>query len=310
MSSPLPDPVPDRINEPLRSRHRLDRTLRLANPVQTGSALGITRPAWGLADAALGLLAFILVPFAGGVLIALLGGGRLTPALILLSLVLVWATILAVCLLVSKLRGYGSVAKDFGLRFKWVDVGIGLGCGIAARLLVLAVTSLLVFVWPPPDGNMPTTNISVFLTGGTVWLIINAFIGGVLIAPVLEELFFRGFILRAVQNAWWLSGPKRGPVDAPTTPADKSHVQPAVPARSLKTAATAAVVISAVIFSLVHLGSVPDLYSTVVLLVSVFVMGLVCGALTVLTGRLGPAIVTHMVFNGVAMVAALVLNIG
>lgn len=301
MSSPLPGPV----NEPLRSRHRIDRTLRLANPVQTGSADGITRPAWGLADAVLGLLAFMLIPLVGGVLIAVLGGGELTPPLILLSLAVVWVTILGVCLLVSKLRGYGSLAKDFGLRFKWVDLGIGLGCGIAARLLVLAVTSLLVFVWPPPDGQMPTTNISVFLTGGTVWLIINAFIGGVLIAPVLEELFFRGFLLRALQNAWWLRGGKHALVPA----AAKARVKPAVPGRTLKTATTAAVLISAVIFSLVHVGSVPDLYSTVVLLVSIFVMGIVCGTLTVLTGRLGPAIVTHMFFNGIAMVAALVLDI-
>ncbi|GAB3270820.1 CPBP family intramembrane glutamic endopeptidase [Arthrobacter pigmenti] len=306
MSSPLPGPA----NEPLRSRHRIDRTLRLANPAQTGPIEGITRPSWGLADAVLGLLAFMLVPLAGGVLIALLGGGELTPALVLLSLAVVWATILGVCLVVSKRRGYGSLAEDFGLRFKWVDLGIGLGCGIAARLLVLAVTSLLVSVWPPPDGQMPTTNISVFLTGGTVWLIINAFIGGVLIAPVLEELFFRGFILRAVQNTWWLRGSKHSVDHAPALAADNATIKIAVPRRSLKTATTAAVLISAVIFSLVHVGSVPDLYSTVVLLISIFVMGVVCGTLTVLTGRLGPAIVTHIFFNGIAMATALILNIG
>ncbi|WP_026820924.1 CPBP family intramembrane glutamic endopeptidase [Arthrobacter castelli] len=310
MSSPFPDPV----NQPSRSRHRSDRTLRLANPVQTGAADGITRPAWGLPDAALGLLAFMLVPLAGGVLVAVLGGGQLTPPLILLSLVVVWVTILGVCLLVSRLRGYGSLAKDFGLRFKWIDIAIGIGCGIVARLMILGLTALLVFLWPPPDGHMPTTNIGVFLTGDTLWLIINAFIGGVLIAPVLEELFFRGFILRAVQNAWWLRRqkpmPASAPVAAPPMNAVPSRIRQAVPGRSLKAASTAAVLISAVVFSLVHAGSVPDLYSTVILLVSIFVMGIVCATLTVLTGRLGPAIVTHMAFNGIAMVLALVLNIG
>lgn len=310
MSSLLPEP-----DNQSRSRHGIDRTLRLANPVQTGSAGGITRPAWGLPDAALGLLAFMLIPLAAGLLIAVLGAGQLRPQLILLSLVVVWATIISVTLLVSKLRGYGSLAKDFGLRFKWIDVGIGVGCGIAARLLIFGLTALLVFLWPPPDGQMPSTNISVFLTGDTLWLIINAFIGGVLIAPVFEELFFRGFILRAVQNAWWLRGAKRASVPAAANAgikpaASTPRVTPAAPARSLKTATTAAVLVSAAVFSLVHAGSVPDLYSTVILVISVFVMGIVCGALTVLTGRLGPAIVTHMSFNGIAIALALVLNIG
>lgn len=274
--------------------------MRLANPVQLDSEVGLTRPVWGLGDAAIGLLAFMLIPLAGGVLIALLGGGQLTPALILLSLVVVWATILAVCLVVSKMRGYGSLAKDFGLRFKWADVGIGLACGVGARLLVVGVIALVTLLWPPPDGQMPTTNISPFLTGNTIWLIINALIGGVLLAPVFEELFFRGFILRAVQNAFWLRRSER---------ARGQKIESATPARNLKMATIAAVLISAVIFSLVHLGSVPDLYSTIILLVSIFIMGIVSGALTVFTGRLGPAIVTHMVFNGIAMVGVLVFDI-
>lgn len=275
---------------------------RLANPAQV-SPDGITRPAWGIVFAALGLVAFLLVPLGGGLLIQLVrGGGGLTPPLILASLALVWFTLLSVCLLASRKRGYGSLAEDFGLRFKWVDLAIGLGCGIAARLLVTLVVFLIVLVWPPEDGQLLESNISIFLTGDVLWIIVNAFIGGVLIAPLLEELFFRGFILRAIQNALWLGNTGDG--------SRTGRVRPATERRPLQLATLAAVIISAAVFSLVHLGSVPDLYSSVILLVSIFVTGVVCGTLTVLTGRLGPAIVTHMVFNGVAMVLALFIELG
>ncbi|HET8795960.1 MAG TPA: CPBP family intramembrane glutamic endopeptidase [Arthrobacter sp.] len=276
---------------------------RLANPAQI-SADTITRPAWGLWDVVLGLAAFILVPLGGGVLIQLVrGGGGLTPPLVLASLALVWITILAVCLLVSKRRGYGSLARDFGLRFKWIDLAIGFACGVAARLLVLLVLFLILLVWPPEDGQLLESNIGIFLTGDVLWIIVNAFIGGVVIAPLLEELFFRGFILRAVQNAVWLGKAPNGGA------AGSGPVRSATVRRPLRLATMTAVLASAALFSIVHLGGVTSLQSTVLLLVSIFVMGIVCGTLTVLTGRLGSAIVTHMVFNGIAIVLALVLQI-
>lgn len=276
---------------------------RLANPAQI-SADTVTRPAWGLWDVAIGLAAFMLVPLGGGVLIHVLrGGGGLTPPLVLASLALVWVTILGVCLLVSKRRGYGSLGRDFGLRFKWIDLAIGFGCGIAARLVVLLVLFLILLVWPPEDGQLLESNIGIFLTGDVLWIVINAFIGGVVIAPLLEELFFRGFILRAVQNAVWLGKARGGASGEP------SRIRTATARRPLPLATMTAVLASAALFSVVHLGGVANLQSTVLLLVSIFVMGIVCGTLTVLTGRLGSAIVTHMVFNGIAIVLALTLQI-
>ncbi|GAB3528789.1 CPBP family intramembrane glutamic endopeptidase [Arthrobacter monumenti] len=278
-------------------------TNRLANPVQVLPDT-ITRPAWGLWDVVVGLAAFILVPVGGGVAIQLVrGGGGLTPPLILASLALVWVTILAVCLLVSKRRGYGSLARDFGLRFKWIDLAIGFACGIAARLLVLLVLFLILLVWPPEDGQLLESNIGIFLTGDVLWIVINAFIGGVVIAPLLEELFFRGFIPRAFQNAVWLGRARDGEA------VGSRRIRTATVRRPLRLATMTAILASAALFSVVHLGGVTSLQSTVLLLVSIFVMGIVCGTLTVLTGRLGGAIVTHMVFNGVAIVLALALQI-
>lgn len=286
---------------PANDPDRLD-SKRTANPAQLSPG-AMTRPAWGMGDAALGLAAFLIIPFGGGLLIHSLGGGGLTPPLIFASLLLVWLTMLSVCVLVSKRRGYGSLARDFGLRIRWIDVAIGFGCGIAARLLVALLAFLILLVWPPEDGGLLESNVNLFLTGNGWWILINAFIGGVLIAPILEELFFRGFILRAVQNAIWLGG-------AESRAGGSWPIRQGTERRPLPLATTTAVLVSAMVFAVVHLGAVSDLQSAVLLLVSIFVMGVVCGALTVLTGRLGSAIVTHMVFNGVAMVLALALNPG
>jgi membrane protease YdiL (CAAX protease family) len=65
---------------------------------------------------------------------------------------------------------------------------------------------------------------------------------------------------------------------------------------------------TSLIFALLHLSEVNDLTSAVVLLPGLFLAGWVLGRLTVWSGRLGPAIVTHMVFNGVAVVALLAVS--
>lgn len=268
--------------------------LRLANPAQL-TPQAILAPRWGAGLALLGLVLVVLVPLLGTLaLIELVPFG---PPLVFASLLLTWTAMFAVTLYASRRQGFGSLVRDFGLRFRWIDLAVGLGVGIAARILLTVVLALLTLLWPLEEGEVLQGNAELFLTGDPVWLVINGILGGVLIAPFLEELFNRGLVLRGIQNALWLrrTGSRREPVT------------PAVARRSLGASTTIALVVSSLAFGLLHTGAVPDLRSSVYLMVGTSLVGLLCGVLTVLTGRLGPAIVTHIVFNGTGVALVLLI---
>lgn len=266
--------------------------LSLANPAQLGPQWPL-KPRWGLWQAAVGLVLVVALPLLGT--LALAGVIPFGPELVFVSLCFTWAALLGSCVVASRVWGFGSLTKDFGLRFKWIDLAIGLGVGIAARILLAIILAILTLLWPLEEGEILQGNTDLFLMGDTLWITLNAVLGGVLMAPFLEELFNRGLVLRAVQNAWWLQS------------TSKARVSPAVERRSLTTATVVAILVSSLAFGLLHTGAVPDLRSSVYLLVGTFTVGVICGVLTVWTGRLGAAITTHIVFNGSAIALLLIL---
>jgi membrane protease YdiL (CAAX protease family) len=102
---------------------------------------------------------------------------------------------------------------------------------------------------------------------------VGLILAAVVLAPVTEELMFRGVLLRALE------------------PRGKRF----------------ALVVSALVFSVVHvLGLDVDMLwqSAVVVLPPIFLLGLVLGWLTQRSGRLGPAIFLHSGWN---LLAAFVL---
>lgn len=259
--------------------------LSLANPTQLTPA-GPLAPRWGAGLALAGLVLVVLLPLLGTLALAeVLPFG---PPLVFASLLLTWTAMFGVTFYASRRHGFRSLARDFGLRFRWVDLALGLGVGIAARIVLAVILAIITLLWPLQDGEVIQGNAELFLTGDTVWLLINGVLGGVLIAPFLEELFNRGLVLRGIQNALWLR----------RTGNRHDAVTPAVQRRSIVTSTVLALLVSSLAFGLLHTGAVPDLRSSVYLLLSTFTVGLMCGVLTVLTGRLGAAIVTHIVFNG------------
>jgi len=121
-----------------------------------------------------------------------------------------------------------------------------------------------------------------------------------LIGPAIEEIFFRGLGLRsALASAWRRASlpvrAGRGSRLASSFADPKWRIRYSIAATSL-------------IFALLHLSEVNDLTSAVVLLPGLFLAGWVLGRLTIWSGRLGPAIVTHVMFNGVAVLALLALT--
>lgn len=289
--TPTPDQPGVPAADPLHGMNGPSHT-RFANPAQL-SPTGPLKPGWGLWQAAVGLVLVLALPL--GATLALSSVLPFGPELVFVSLCFTWIALLGSSLLSSRLWGFGSLARDFGLRFKWIDLAIGVGVGIAARIILALVQVTITLVWPLGEGEVLQGNAGVFLAGDSGWIFVNAILGGALIAPFLEELFNRGLVLRAVQNAWWLRGSAKG------------QVSPATPQRSLTTATVVAILVSSLAFGLLHTGAVGDLRSSVYLLVGTFTVGVICGVLTVWTGRLGPAIVTHVVFNGSAIGLLLIL---
>lgn len=244
---------------------------------------------WGLPDAAV-----VLAVFAVTIGLSLLYLVVHLPAsqgpFDLISATISYGLVAAAVVLISRRRGLRSLAEDFGLRIRPIDLALGLGVAVAGKIVQVMV-GLSVFA---ATGHTPTRS-NVSFGHDPFWIAVNGFLIGSLVAPVVEELVFRGVLLRAIRNAI-LRGRRRAP-----------HPQPAEP-RIRSRASVLAIVISAAIFSAGHLyETVGDLSLFLTILFSLFAVGVLHAVVTVLTGRLGAAIVAHVLFNasGVALALAL-----
>lgn len=148
-------------------------------------------------------------------------------------------------------------------------IGLGLALQLGIALLLLPLAELLF-----PDGRPPQQVAEALADiDASMLLKISLIVAAVVLAPVTEELIFRGVLLRAIEP--------RG--------------------RAL------AIGVSAAVFSVVHvLGLDPEriLASAAIVLPPIFVLGVLLAWITLRTGRLGPAIFIHSGWN---LLAALVL---
>ena len=146
------------------------------------------------------------------------------------------------------------------LRFRGTDLIWGLALGIALRVLQGWVTDA--DAQPFPTGPLVEGRLA------PTWLLTDAIPSG-LIAPVVEEFFFRTVVLVAVYSLL-----RR--------------------AAGSFAAALGAVLVSTATFILIHAidGSLPLTES-----ISLGAVGLVCSLLVVLTGRIWGAVLVHIVYN-------------
>jgi uncharacterized protein len=167
---------------------------------------------------------------------------------------------------IARFKGLGSLRRDFGLVFElhdalWVLAGVGLA--VAAGLLVLPITELAGL----EDSSQDV--VQTFERSAGVLEKVGVAAGVVLLAPLAEELLFRGVLLRGLLR---------------------------------RTSPLAAVSIAAVIFSVVHvLGDLGTGYYVPAFLL----LGLVSGWRAVATGRIGQSVCLHAGFNLLAAVQIL-----
>jgi membrane protease YdiL (CAAX protease family) len=225
---------------------------------------------WGLGDALLGILAGVLFSsLAASIWLGATGRSELTLVGQAVSEVGLWVGLVGAVVLASRRKGTGSLADDFGLCIRPVDVAVGLVVGMLAQVvLVNAVAFLLSPLVGHPDVSGPVNDLVEGAHGPGLWGLIAFVTVG---APVVEELFFRGLVLRSLQ--------RRFPD-------------------------TAAVPLSAVVFGLAHLQAL-SAAGLLVVVTSLTALGVVLALLAVRSGRLGPAMWAHATFNAFTVVVLL-----
>lgn len=231
---------------------------------------GGPHPAWGIPDAAAGWLIAQVTAIVGGAVVLAAAGYADRPDDIPLTIIavlqaLLWVGLLGAPVMAARLKGQGAVS-DFGLRFRPLDVPVGVGIGVVCQFVLVPLVSLpwlTLLGKSSEDLSGPARDLADKATDpvGIVLLVLITVIG----APVVEELFFRGLLQRSV-------GRRLGGIGA--------------------------VVVTSLVFGLTHfqLLQFPALIA----------FGAVLGALALRTGRLGPGIVAHLTFNAVTIVALLV----
>src|SRR5262249_32217085 len=172
----------------------------------------------------------------------------------------------------ARTKGRGSLAADFGLvarlpRDRWSDAVGWLLAGVGLQLVILPFLQVLVNV----HGKVETQEVVRQFERSRGFTLVLFAVLVVTVAPLSEELLFRGALLRALLRR--------------TTPAW-------------------AMFISALAFAAVHPLSSPTIGS-VIAVPGLFVLGLVSASLAIRTQSLSASILLHAGFNLLTAISVL-----
>jgi membrane protease YdiL (CAAX protease family) len=142
---------------------------------------------------------FLLVLIDVGLLAAVsLGfGDRLAQSA---GLILIQLAYLIPLLVVFAYRRVHPGALGFG-RFEWSTLGIGCGLLVASYVIILAHNAVLMLLGVDTQGDQILELFAAL--DSPVWFILV----GVVFAPLVEELFFRGFLFQGFRQKYgWVKG--------------------------------------------------------------------------------------------------------
>jgi membrane protease YdiL (CAAX protease family) len=248
-------------------------TTELGAPYSSVDWLPDSRIRWGLKHAVVIVAIFACYPLFALAVRAIFGGIPLSAAVWLGPVA--YILLLASAVFLSRTRGTGQLAKDFGFRARPRDLGWGVLTVVAYYIAFFIVIAVILSV----TADVPTGNVEL---GNEVWQNVVLGVTVIVFAPIVEELIFRGLVMRSIRKA--VLG--RSPVEASE---NRRHA-----------AVQVSIVVSAMVFAALHLYEAPDLVSGVVLGLAAFIIGLMLGFVATRTGRLGPGIVAHVIINTLA----------
>jgi membrane protease YdiL (CAAX protease family) len=223
------------------------------------------RPRWGLGDAVGGIVVGVVVSsIVAGTWLDVTGQKELSLSGRAASQLGLWVGLAGAAVLASRLKGARDLAVDFGLSFRRSDVLPGVVAGILCQVVLVPVVAIVLsplLGWPDVGG--PTKDL-VNQANGVGLIGLGLFVSFVVVgAPLVEELFFRGLVLRSIEH-------RLGPLWA--------------------------IALSGILFGLAHLQDLPT-DALVLAMVSLAAVGVVFAILAVKTGRLGAGIIAHLTFN-------------
>jgi membrane protease YdiL (CAAX protease family) len=221
------------------------------------------------------VLALIAVLVAEGILVAGTGWrphGLVRYAALSVGALLHYAAAITVIVLMGRraVRESGGWSRAFGWgRPRWLDLALGAGGAVAEFVGRIVVAVLLVVAIPALRGHAESNiDLSDRSAAGIALLLILA----VVIAPPVEELIFRGVLLRSLMKRF--------------------RFWPAA-------------LISSVLFAALHLYEVGSVAAMVLLFASIGVFGLGQCLLVRWTGRLATSITAHAISNAAAALLTL-----
>jgi uncharacterized protein len=152
------------------------------------------------------LVAFVVAVVGGAVVVSAAGYSDTDVEdfplwLVAVTVLLLWVPLVAGTVLVTRRLGTGHPARDLGLRFATSDL-IGIPLGIATQLVfVEGLYRVLEAVGVDTSGlDEPAQDLGD-RADQPIWvvlLVVMVVVG----APLVEEVFFRGLLMRSLQARW------------------------------------------------------------------------------------------------------------
>ena len=222
-----------------------------------------------LAWAAAGLVVAMVAGLALGYAFRMgwLADSRAQP---LIAYLATWIPLAVAVWAVCARGGWRASVDRLGLRFDVLDIFWGVAGGCIARLVDAVIRLQLTGTTglaPQPVLGTPTID---------GWAVIVGIVAPVIVAPLIEEVFFRGLLQRSLAEAFGRAGRLR--------------------------AAAPAILITSVLFALAHVvvGGTSGA-AAIATGAGTFAFSVIVGVIAAATGRIGGAIIAHVVFNGVAV---------
>jgi hypothetical protein len=209
------------------------------------------------------------------------------PILQLALMAATYAATIAAAWLIFPLLWHRSFSQ--GLRWNWTTARINLLRLISLGLILGLAMQLVTNFITPPKSPIPIDEF--FTHASTAWLIT---LFGTIIAPIFEEICFRGFLLPAFAIAYdWFALPR--------TP--DAHLQWQSSTTLTPAALLFSSILSSLLFALLHAQQVEHLLPA---LLSLFCISLVLSFVRIKTQSVAASTLVHSAYNGFVFLTVLI----
>ena len=125
------------------------------------------------------------------------GFDEFSPVTVVADLIALWVFLAGAAVLASRRYGTGSLTHDYRWGFEPIDVARGVGASVIGRVAVTVVTGIVLAA----AGHAVSGNTKILKEQqGHPWHLVVVGAGAVIGAPIVEELFFRGLVLRSLAS--------------------------------------------------------------------------------------------------------------